>query len=97
MIQIVKSVVYYRNKPEPSPIRYDLEGARRASGISTRLMDSFIQKLFTEGEIEIIDHYPTIMSNKLLRDRILRRLNLEHPHNQIVATSGHPFKIKLIK
>lgn len=55
-----------------------LTGLRR-SGNSTRLADSYIQKLFTDGVIKVEDHYPTPEASASLFETIVNRLKMEHP------------------
>lgn len=55
-----------------------IETSGRMTGNSTRLIDFYIQKLFTEKEIQVQDHYPEKKAHKLLFVRILKRLEFEH-------------------
>lgn len=50
----------------------------RRSGRSTRIIDKCVQKLFTEGEVVVIDHFPAPMGHRHLFDRFLKRLENEH-------------------
>ena len=61
----------------------ELEG--RATGATTRLADEYIQKLYEdEGQwIEIHDHYGTVNADRLLLDKIIKRLELEHPMDSV--------------
>lgn len=54
----------------------------RCTGRTTRLCDAFIQKLFQNvgKEIQIYDHYVAYSSDKMLTEKIVNRLKLEHPH-----------------
>ena len=54
----------------------------RNTGRTTRLCDALIQKLFQNigKEIQICDHYVTYSSDKMLAEKIINRLKLEHPH-----------------
>lgn len=54
----------------------------RRTGRTTRLCDVFIQKLFQNvgEEIQISDHYGTRSADEMLAHKIIRRLELEHPH-----------------
>lgn len=52
--------------------------AKRRSGRTTRLVDYYIQKLFTTGEIKIKDHHDTEQAHKLIFNKIRRRLSEEH-------------------
>ena len=66
-------------------LREVLELEDRATGATTRLADEYIQKLYeNEGEwIEIHDHYGTVNADRLLLDKIIKRLNLEHPRDSV--------------
>jgi len=50
----------------------------RQNGYTTRLVDEYIQLLFTIGKIQVKNHYPTISASQDLISRILNRLQLEH-------------------
>lgn len=50
----------------------------RQNGYTTRLVDEYIQQLFTTGKIQVKDHYPNISASQDLVSRILNRLQLEH-------------------
>lgn len=61
----------------------DLEQDKyRRTGRTTRLCDDFIQKLFQNvgKEIQICDYYGTRSADEMLAHKIIRRLELEHPH-----------------
>lgn len=51
---------------------------KRSTGRTTRLVDHYIQELFTKGEAIIIDHFNTRNENKELAKKVLNRLNNEH-------------------
>ena len=57
----------------------------RVTGRTTRLVDEYIQKLYTNrGEfVPIIDHYGTRGANELLASKILKRMELEHKKDPI--------------
>lgn len=64
--------------------KYDVEIVnKRRSGNSTRQMDSYIQQLFDEEEVRVIDH--SNINNEhpdmdiWLIDKIIRRIGFEHP------------------
>lgn len=54
----------------------------RCTGRTTRRCDDLIQKLFQNvgEEIRICDHYRTRSADEMLAHKIIRRLELEHPH-----------------
>ena len=67
----------------------------RQNGQTTRLVDEYIQLLFTTGEIHIQDHYPTREANENLMERILDRLQYEHRMTKDnLSTSKSNFIIK---
>ena len=70
---------------ETQLLREVLELEYRATGATTRLADEYIQKLYeNEGKwIEIHDHYGTVNADRLLLDKIIKRLELEHPMDSV--------------
>lgn len=52
----------------------------RRIGNSTRLIDQYVQELFTKGEIQVFDHFDTQESHESLFKRVLNRLGFEHPY-----------------
>lgn len=54
----------------------------RCTGRTTRRCDDLIQKLFQNvgEEIQICDHYRTRSADEMMAHKIIRRLELEHPH-----------------
>lgn len=61
----------------------------RASGRTTRLVDSYIQKLFTERTTGVIkDHHDSVDCNNRLANYICRRLDAEHPHVKYCSPRG---------
>ncbi len=70
------------------------EGGLRGSGRTTRLADSFIQELFTNGQIEVKDHHESPHASQALIDVICGRLDYEHC-NIKYSVSG--FAIKLVQ
>lgn len=59
-----------------------IQNKYRCTGRTTRRCDTFIQKLFQNvgEEIQICDHYRARSADELLAHKIIRRLELEHPH-----------------
>lgn len=53
-------------------------GTPRRTGQSTRLVDQYVQQLFTFGEIEVRDHFDSVSLHELLTERVLLRLKNEH-------------------
>lgn len=55
---------------------------KRHSGRTTRLVDDYIQLLFTTERgslIKVRDHYPSNDAHRMLLDKIALRLKNEHP------------------
>lgn len=55
-----------------------IEEETRATGRSTRLVDKYIQDLFNNGEVVIIDHHNIQKVNNYLTSKVINRLKLEH-------------------
>jgi hypothetical protein len=51
---------------------------QRQSGRSTRLIDRYIQDLFTFGTVTVRDHYDNDRNHIILFDRVKKRLKDEH-------------------
>ena len=53
----------------------------RATGRTTRMVDEFIQMLYNErGEwVTIYDHYPSHSADNMILNKVIARMNLEHP------------------
>ena len=62
--------------------QYLMQNKYRCTGRTTRRCDTFIQKLFQNvgEENQICDHYRTRSADEMLAHKIIRRLELEHPH-----------------
>ena len=69
----------------------------RMTGETTRLTDSYIQDLYKkQGEwITVVDHYATINANRMLLEKIIRRMQNEHPSDEI-SVDMHRNRIRLI-
>lgn len=59
-----------------------MQNRYRCTGRTTRRCDELIQRLFQNvgEEIQISDHYRTRSADEMLARKIIRRLELEHPH-----------------
>lgn len=57
----------------------------RVTGMTTRLVDKYVQELYNhEGEwVEIIDHYDTPEAHRILLNKVLDRMHNEHPHDNL--------------
>ena len=53
----------------------------RATGRTTRMDDEFIQMLYNRhGEwVKIYDHYPSHSADNMILNKVIARMNLEHP------------------
>lgn len=60
---------------EPKPIKIS---SLRCSGRTTRLIDHYIQELFTTGEAILGDHFDSPEARKCLFSRLANRLSNEH-------------------
>lgn len=71
--------------------QYLMQDKYRHTGRTTRRCDAFIQKLFQNvgKEIQIYDHYVTYSSDKMLAEKIINRLKLEHPNVKWEVRSGN--------
>lgn len=56
----------------------EIENGPRKSGRSTRLINTYIEQLFQEGEAYIRDHHPYGECHKDLLGRLRKRLEEEH-------------------
>lgn len=66
-------------KGEYKPVVFTFD--KRASGNTTRLVDHYIQELFTNvgSPINIRDHFEDNKAHRLIISRIITRLHNEHP------------------
>lgn len=66
----------------------------RATGRTTRLIDYYIQKLYSSPnkEIEIIDHWDNIKAHIHLTQMILQRLYAEHPRDKFKIINQNTLK-----
>lgn len=71
----------------------------RASGRTTRLVDSYIQELYNNiGEwVEIFDHYNSKMAHITLLKKIYNRICFEHPQDRNYIQLDHNNRIRLNK
>ena len=56
----------------------DESNGYRRSGRTTRMIDKSIQQFFDEGVCEVYDHHGTREADKLIMQKILKRLHYEH-------------------
>lgn len=59
----------------------------RCTGRTTRAVDGAIQDLFHTGKCVVWDHVNSRKSNSILLDKVIQRLQNEHPHimNKIIV------------
>jgi hypothetical protein len=50
----------------------------RRVGNTTRLLNYYIEELFTKGEIVVKDHHNSYVISKVLFNKIIKRLEFEH-------------------
>lgn len=57
----------------------------RMTGKTTRMVDEFVQKLYeNEGEwVEIYDHFPSIQAHRMIFEKVIKRMLIEHPQDKI--------------
>lgn len=57
----------------------------RMNGETTRRVDAYIQELYkNKGEwIEIYDHFPSINAHRMILEKIIRRMEFEHPQDKL--------------
>ncbi|MGI4822250.1 MAG: hypothetical protein ACRYFV_13655 [Janthinobacterium lividum] len=68
----------------------------RCTGQTTRLIDAAIQTLFTEGEVTVRDHVDRPANHKMVYEKVVARLKLEH-RRELFVTLEHRLKIILPK
>ena len=76
-----------------------IELSGRATGRTTRIIDKYIQELYKhQGEwIEIKDHFPSPRADRMVLNKIMARMELEHPGDKVyVDKSGKPPRIKFV-
>src|SRR5688572_12158764 len=95
-VEVLPPTLEEKLTPQMPVILYDI----RRAGNTTRMVDFFIQVLFTKGEVSIYDHciedayegrekISERISNKMARRNfniVMRRLEMEHPHVRVVVS-----------
>ncbi len=73
------------NKENKEFLQSILEIRFRMTGKTTRMVDEFVQKLYkNEGEwVEIYDHYPSIQADRMVFEKVIKRMMFEHPQDKI--------------
>ena len=73
-------------KQEDKEFLQSIEAIRpRMTGRTTRMVDEFVQKLYeNKGEwVEIYDHYPNIHAHRMVFEKVIKRMLIEHPSDKI--------------
>jgi hypothetical protein len=68
----------------------------RATGQTTRQIDAAIQTLFTTGEVVVRDHVDRLANHRMVYDKVVARLKLEHRREDFVCLD-HKLKVILPK
>ncbi len=68
------------------PVVGNADGVR-ATGRTTRLIDGYVQELFSTGYIQPIDHHNTKKATRDLIYRIAKRMEQEHPQVKLRVNS----------
>lgn len=73
---------------------WDNNDADRSTGRTTRLVDYYIQELYSSPnkEIKILDHYDSIKADIHLTQMILQRLYAEHPRDKFKIINQNTLK-----
>lgn len=77
IVDFFRYVFAFERRPRTKPV-VPVASSGRRSGTTTRLVDEFVQKFFTEGTVRIYDHYSTIRSDRRILKIFLTRLRIEH-------------------
>lgn len=93
----IRAYTYFADKPDQKDNEaavQDLVKLRR-SGKSTRLVDKYIQDLFTVGWVHVVDSPfdNNECSNKFLMDWVERRMKVEHRFVEYKVKEEHIFLI----
>lgn len=69
----------------------------RITGRTTRQVDAYIQQLFNSmGEwVHIYDHYPNVRADRMLADKIYRRMEMEHRIKLDVRRKGNGISVRI--
>jgi hypothetical protein len=89
----IKGNIYSNNVKD---IRDLIKPGRRV-GNSTRLLNYYIEELFSKRKVYIKDHYDHPKDHKELFHKVLNRLRVEHGLTDCLAISYSNYEIKFIK
>lgn len=71
---------------EELAIKHELASLRiRMTGMTTRIIDSYVQELYKNRNewITIHDHFPSHNADRMVLEKILRRMAYEHPNDKL--------------
>ena len=82
--------------PQEIQIYENMYSFCRGSGRTTRLVDEAIQKLFGNmgAKMYFADHYPSIQADIHLQQKIIQRLEREHPNVSVTYHDGKYISIQ---
>lgn len=82
--------------PQEIQIYENMYSYCRCSGRTTRLVDEAIQKLFSNmgAKMYFADHYDSIQADILLQQKIIQRLEREHPNVSVTYHDGRYISIQ---
>ena len=82
--------------PQEIKIYENMYSCCRGSGRTTRLVDEAIQKLFSNmgAKMYFADHYDSIQADILLQEKIIQRLEREHPNVSVTYHNGKYISIQ---
>ena len=101
--EIGRSIAHSKNVERLCLIKEKIDLRDRCAGRTTRLVDKYIQDLYNNiGKwVEVHDHYQIRPNqscweaDKMIMDKILARMKLEHP-NDVIEVDRHGRKLKLV-
>ena len=88
LVAVLRKESYRQTRPNFEP--------GRATGQTTRMVDAAIQTLFKTGEVIVRDHVDRPANHRMVYDKVVARLKLEHRREQFVFLD-HRLKVLLPK
>ncbi len=76
-----------------------LELSRRYSGRTTRHVDTYIQTMYDHigTWVSIVDHYDSLMANKIIARMVIERMEREHTNDKIEwRNKGKGVEIRIV-
>ena len=82
--------------PQEIQMYENMYSSYRCSGRTTRLVDKAIQELFSNmgAKMYFADHHDSIQADILLQERIIQRLEREHPNVSVTYSDGKYISIQ---